>query len=127
MLRILADENCPIRVIAELRRLGHDVVAAREVMPTAADEEVLNLAEQQIRLVVTFDKGFGEMAFRRGLAEKCGIILFRLAGHSRAGDIERALEVIQSRDDWPGSFTVATESVVRIRPFEIPPSEIPGQ
>lgn len=118
MLRIMADENCPVNVIAELQRLGHDVVAAREVMPAAPDEVVLSKAELESRLIVTFDKGFGELAFRRGLADKCGIVLFRLSGHSRESDVRRAIEVMESRSDWPGSFTVATEAIVRIRTFK---------
>lgn len=117
MLRIMADENCPVNVIAELRRIGHDVAAAREIMPAAPDEDVLSHAERESRLIVTFDKGFGELAFRRGLAEKCGIVLFRLSGHSRESDVKRAIEVMQSRADWLGSFTVATEAIVRIRTF----------
>jgi predicted nuclease of predicted toxin-antitoxin system len=121
MLRLIADENMPVRVIVELRRLGHDVLAAREVMPSAPDEDVLARAEIERRVVVTFDKGFGELAFRHGLAEKCGVILLRLEGHSRDADVRRAIEVITSREDWPGTFATATEVLLRIRSFPSDP------
>src|SRR5438552_17379034 len=35
------------------------------------------VAQTQNRLLLTFDKDFGELAFRAGLPAKCGIILLR--------------------------------------------------
>jgi hypothetical protein len=65
---LLADENVPGAVVAALRQQGHDVAWIHEDAPGRPDPEVLERAQQEHRVVVTFDKDFGELAFRRGLA-----------------------------------------------------------
>jgi predicted nuclease of predicted toxin-antitoxin system len=42
------------------------------------DEEVLEIAMKEERILITFDKDFGELAFKKGLPAACGIILFRV-------------------------------------------------
>lgn len=63
-MNLLADENFPRVVVEALRAAGHDVVWARTDMPAAADDVILGRAQAEGRLVVTFDKDFGELAFR---------------------------------------------------------------
>ncbi len=67
MLRILADENFPGPVIRALRQRGHDVASVKEIMQGSGDRALLDRAQTEQRLVVTFDKDFGELAFRFGL------------------------------------------------------------
>jgi predicted nuclease of predicted toxin-antitoxin system len=83
-LRILANENVPGEAINALRRLGHDVVWTRIHALGSPDEAVLAQAQAEDRIVVTFDKDFGELAFRRGLPSSSGIILFRVTTQSPA-------------------------------------------
>ena len=116
-MRILANENFPGPVISALRERGHDVVSVREVMSGADDRRILDLAGKQGRLVVTFDKDFGELAFRFGLPAQSGVVLFRLSGPSPEVDNARALAVLESREDWPGNFAVVTDNLIRIRPL----------
>jgi predicted nuclease of predicted toxin-antitoxin system len=42
------------------------------------DPEVLERAQRENRVVVTFDEDFGELAFHRGLAASVGVVLFRI-------------------------------------------------
>ena len=63
-MRILANENFPGPILRELRRRGHDVVSVKESMRGASDREVLERAQQEDRLVLTFDKDFGELAYQ---------------------------------------------------------------
>jgi predicted nuclease of predicted toxin-antitoxin system len=57
-------------------------------------------AQRELRLVVTQDKDFGELAFRQRLAAQCGVILFRLSQNDPDANVQRMLEVIESRSDW---------------------------
>jgi len=57
-------------VVACLRDEGYDAVAVVEVMPEANDEEILDRAVSEGRIVVTNDKGFGEMVFGNGKVEQ---------------------------------------------------------
>lgn len=66
-MRILANENVPGPVVAALRAAGHDVLWAKETMPGAKDRNVLDRAQADARLLVTFDKDFGELAVREAL------------------------------------------------------------
>ena len=119
-MRFAANENVSPAVIKELRARGHDVYSAKESSPGAPDDAILTLAQAEERIVVTHDKDFGELAFRYGLPSASGVILIRLTGASRQEDIRRTLEVIESRQDWSGSFSVAEHGRVRMRP--LPPT-----
>jgi predicted nuclease of predicted toxin-antitoxin system len=51
----------------ELRSAGHDVVWAGDFARDPGDEEILDQAHREQRVLVTLDKDFGELAIRRGL------------------------------------------------------------
>ena len=77
MARLYADENFPLPVVTELRRLGHDVVTmqesgvARQAIP---DEAVLSLASADQRAVVTLNrKHFIQL--HRAVPHHAGIIV----------------------------------------------------
>jgi predicted nuclease of predicted toxin-antitoxin system len=116
-MRIIANENVAATVISELRRRGHDVNWIKESNPGVGDEAVLATAQNEQRLVLTHDKDFGELAFRYGLPAACGVLLIRLSGSGRQADIEQVLNVIDSRDDWAGQFSVASRGRLRMRPL----------
>jgi len=116
-MRIIANENIMATVVSELRSRGHDVNWVKESMPQAKDDEILATAQAEQRVVLTHDKDFGELAFRYGLPAECGVLLIRLAGTSRQTDIDYILKVVDSREDWPGHFSVATRGRVRMRPL----------
>jgi predicted nuclease of predicted toxin-antitoxin system len=61
-MRLFADENFPGPAVRELRSLGHDVVYAKETMRGAADRDVLRAAQDQVRVLLTCDKDFGQLA-----------------------------------------------------------------
>ena len=59
MSRFLADENFPLPVVEELRRLGHDVVTIQEAgraNQQFPDKKVLELAITQNRAVITLNR-----------------------------------------------------------------------
>jgi predicted nuclease of predicted toxin-antitoxin system len=116
-LRILANENFPGPVIRELRRRGHDVVSVKESMRGARDRDVLARAQEDFRLVVTFDKDFGELAYRFGLPASSGVILFRLSGSAPEIDNARALAALEIGIEWSGCFAVVTDDRIRVRPL----------
>ncbi len=84
MLRILANENFPGAAVQALRERGHDVLWVRTDSPGSTDTQVLRRAVVEARILITFDKDFGELAFGYGLPTACGIVLFRLRATSPA-------------------------------------------
>jgi predicted nuclease of predicted toxin-antitoxin system len=63
-MKLLANEKFSLLAVAGLRDAGHDVFRVRTAMPGASDDVILQLAQDDERLVVTFDKDFGELGFR---------------------------------------------------------------
>ena len=63
-MRFLADENFPGLAVSELRKRGHDVSWVLTDSPGISDQEVLGRAKDENRILLTFDKDFGELVFR---------------------------------------------------------------
>ena len=116
-MRILANENFPAEAVGALRARGHDVFWARTDSPGSPDSEVVKRAASEHRILITFDKDFGELAFRRGLSSPAGIVLFRIKAPSAAHVAEVAVTVLEGRDDWAGHFSVIEERRVRMTPL----------
>lgn len=84
-------------------------------MPGSGDEAVLARAGAEERILITFDKDFGELAFNAHLPAKCGIILFRISTPSSSFVSNAVITAIESRSDWAGHFTVVEEHRIRMR------------
>jgi predicted nuclease of predicted toxin-antitoxin system len=116
-MRLLADENFPLDAVKALRNEGHDVVWIREVARGIGDEKVLSQAQEEERIVITFDKDFGELAFHSKLPATAGIILFRVTPHSSQHVALVAVQAIESRKDWEGHFSVIEDDRIRMTPL----------
>ena len=116
-MRILADENCPRQLVELLRQNGHDVLWALSEFAGAADQIVLAQATAEGRILLTFDKDFGELAFRHGLPSICGVILVRFVTGPPGVFSQHIVRVLESRGDWSGVFAVVEPDRVRIRPL----------
>jgi predicted nuclease of predicted toxin-antitoxin system len=46
-MRLLADENIPLRAIERLRKMGYDVQSISESTPQACDRDIMMLAEEE--------------------------------------------------------------------------------
>ena len=121
-MRFLADENFPRPALEALRDAGLDVVWIADSHSGATDIEVLELCMAQRRVLLTFDKDFGELAFVKGLPAECGIVLFRIAPQSPKEIAVIALSAIQHQPSWSGYFSVVTRKQIRMRPLTSQPS-----
>jgi predicted nuclease of predicted toxin-antitoxin system len=63
-MRWLVDECVDAALVTGLRDTGHDVVYVAESAASTGDAEILRLAQDQQRLLLTEDKDFGELVFR---------------------------------------------------------------
>jgi predicted nuclease of predicted toxin-antitoxin system len=114
-MRFLANENFPGPAVEALRATGHDVVWIRAVSPGAPDSDVLAQAAREERILLTFDKDFGELAARTVLPLKSGIVLLRMPMPKPQDAGQRLASLINSRDDWAGHFSVVEPGRVRMR------------
>jgi predicted nuclease of predicted toxin-antitoxin system len=89
---LLTDENLDAEVVASLRKLGFDV---RDVVESglrgSSDVDLLRLAAEQKRVVVTHDADFGTLAIRQN-EPLIGLVYLR-PGHI---DSQFTIETIQT-------------------------------
>lgn len=116
-MRILADENVDGPIITWLRSRGHDVVSATELYTGASDDWVVRQACDEVRVIITSDRDFGELVFRRGLRPP-GVALLRI----RASSSAEFLTAFAAQ--WPsieahlaGKFLVISRGRIRVRPI----------
>jgi hypothetical protein len=114
-MRFLANENFPGAAVTALAAAGHDVVWVRASAPGTSDADVLAWAGREQRILLTFDKDFGELSSRSTLPAGCGVVLFRTP-MPKPGDVGEGLaRLITVRDDWAGHFSVIEPGRVRMR------------
>lgn len=116
-MRLCANENVPGDCVTTLRRRGHDVLWIREVARGSGDDAVLARAQAEDRLLITFDKDFGELVFRRGKSASRGVVLFRLGKPSPEVVARRAAQILESTTEWQGHYAVVDEHSIRLRPL----------
>jgi predicted nuclease of predicted toxin-antitoxin system len=114
MNRFLANENVPGDAVAAARSAGLQLAWIGEIAPGASDEDVLARAQAEQCVLVTFDKDFGELAFRRGLSAARGVILLRPRLRSPGFLAAFLVKVLQQPINWEGHFAVANEAEVRV-------------
>ena len=114
-MKLLADESIDRHIVERIRKEGHTIWAVAEMEPGISDDVVLDLANHYGALLLTADKDFGELIFRRQRISG-GIVLVRLAGLSPARKAEIVAHAINSHsEDLPQAFSVITSGTIRIR------------
>lgn len=115
--RFLANENVPVAALTAARQAGIEVASIREEAPGIVDSEVLRRAQTAGQVLVTFDKDFGELAFRAGRDATHGVILLRPRLGSPESVAAFLVKVLQQPIPWEGHFSVADESQIRVLPL----------
>ena len=118
-MRFLIDENLWQDAVDALRELGHDVASISADAPSSSDVEVLTRAGLEGRTLITSDKDFGDLVFRRRMPADHGVILLRFTG-PLAAKTALLVRAISFRDDWSRMFAVVEYNRIRIRP--VPPA-----
>ncbi len=76
-MKLLVNENVPLASVGHLREAGHDVLSITELSPGIPDTEVMQIAHNEQRIILTFDRDYGELVFRRRLPLPAGVIYLR--------------------------------------------------
>jgi predicted nuclease of predicted toxin-antitoxin system len=116
-VRVLLDQGTPRSTAALLRQAGFDAVHTAEIgLAAAADEDVLQRASAEGRVVVTLDADFSSLlALSR--AAKPSVIRVRIEGLEGEGLSRLVQEVISrcSADIEAGAILSVQERRVRVR------------
>lgn len=66
-MRLLANENFPLSSTKILSEAGFDVLSIGIDFQGITDQEVITIAQKEKRLILTFDRDYGELIFKSGL------------------------------------------------------------
>lgn len=114
-MKFLADECCDAGLVKALREDGHDVFFIPEEFPGATDKEILLLAFNTNRILITEDMDFGELVCRLKKPAH-GIIVLRIAVKERHLKWDRLKNLIARYPDrLKGNFIVVDMQKYRFR------------
>ncbi len=83
-MRFIADLNIPPTTVDFLNDIGHDAERVTSFLPpTASDEEILAVAIETQRIVLTADRDFSTLIYLSGLGEP-SLVLLRLSSMTPA-------------------------------------------
>jgi predicted nuclease of predicted toxin-antitoxin system len=113
-MRFLVDECTGQAVARWLRARGYDTLSIYESARGSTDDEVVQRAFAENRILITNDKDFGEKVYREGWPHH-GIILLRLADERAANKIAVVEKLLDSHQSvLAGRFVVVTETRIRV-------------
>jgi len=115
--RFLADECCPASVVAALRDLGFDVHYVAEEAAGLSDSDVMGLAANGGRLLVTTDKDFGGLVVRLGHALPGLVLLRGRRLHLDPVAKKTAILIAANAEKLAGAVTTLTDDRIRRRLF----------
>jgi predicted nuclease of predicted toxin-antitoxin system len=122
-VKVLLDTCVWGRAKEELSRAGHDTELAGDWDRDPGDEEILQLAHEQSRVLVTLDKDFGELAVAFGRPHS-GLV--RLVGMSAREQGPMCVDILSryAEELAAGAIVTVEPGRIRIRP---PADEDAGQ
>lgn len=116
MTAFVADEHIPNPSIQLLRDRGHDVLSIRERYPSIDDTLIILLAQTENRLIISCDRDFGELLFRRQVECGVGIVYLRLGNFTITEPAEFVIKYLENSPDiFDGKFTVIDRERIRQR------------
>lgn len=117
-MKFLANENFPRASFRILRAEGLDIEHIGETNPSVSDEEVMKMALQEERIIITFDNDYGELVFKRRMPA-AGVIFLRIQDFPPELPAELIKNLLSIKEiSVKGFFTVLEEGKLRQRKIQ---------
>lgn len=114
----LANENFPLVSIRLLRNAGHNVGSVLEETSGARDSAVLQRGHEESRIILTFDRDYGELIYRHESKVPAGLVFFRFDPATPEEPAEILMEILEKgKINLVGKFTVVERGKMRQRTF----------
>ena len=117
-MKLLANENFPLASINYLKSKGYDIKGIGIDHAGHSDKAVLNLAIQENRTILTFDRDYGELIFKHGYQPSEGVIYLRLNSFTphKPGEIVEKL-ITSDKYNFEKALTVVDDKSIRQRKY----------
>lgn len=116
-MRFLADVNIPQSVINHLIKIGHDVLDIKKQNLELKDTEIIKIARDQKRIILTRDKDF--IALTQFPKYRAATLAIRLRNQNPGQIIDYLTQLLknQEADILKSSLTIVTEESANSYPF----------
>ncbi|HWP91821.1 MAG TPA: DUF5615 family PIN-like protein [Thermodesulfobacteriota bacterium] len=112
----IANENFPLFSIRLLRNAGHNVASIIEETPGATDSDIIKRAQKEKRIVLTFDRDYGELIYRHRAFFTEGVVYFRFDPSTPEEPAKVLLKVLEEgKVALLGKFTIIERGRIRQR------------
>jgi predicted nuclease of predicted toxin-antitoxin system len=115
-MRLLADENFPLKTFHIFKDNGFDIEHIRFIKPSSLDTYVMEYAISQNQIILTFDSDFGTLVFQKGYIP-LGIIFYRLTAFDAFEPFKIFIDIINNDYLLKHNFTVIEKEGIRQRPI----------
>ncbi len=102
----------------ELQIVGHDLFWTGDLDQDLGDEEILAQARRELRILITLDKDFGELAIRRNLPH-CGIVRLVNIPARQQGTVCHQVLTQYGEELTRGAIITVESGRVRVRPPDV--------
>ncbi len=117
-MQLLANENFPLASVQLLRQAGYETASITEDSPGIKDLEVLTRAVDEQRIILTFDRDYGELIYRFQLPPPPGVIYLRFRPHTPKEPAAILLNLFQTEElQIERRFTIVEHDKIRQRPL----------
>jgi predicted nuclease of predicted toxin-antitoxin system len=117
-VKLLANENFPKASVLKLRNLGYDIKSIGEDNPSISDKLVMEIAAAEQRIILTFDRDYGELIYKQKYKPDQGVIYLRLEKYNPEEPAQHVHELLSvSKIDTARSLTVYDGTNVRQRKY----------
>lgn len=113
-MKLLIDENISPEITENLRTLGFDVSSTRECCKGCPDERIVEIAKKEERIIITFDRDFGEIYRNLGASS----IVLRLRTKNPPSVLKFLLDffkaISEQKIDMKNKLAVIKEGKIRL-------------
>ncbi len=118
-MKLLANENFPKSSVKILKDSGYDIVSVGDEFAGILDSEVIDFANQEHRIILTFDRDYGELIFKKGFRPASGVIYLRWEFFLPEDPGKYLIELFNSKNIlYENTLTVISEDNIRQRKYK---------
>jgi predicted nuclease of predicted toxin-antitoxin system len=116
-IKFVADVNVEKPIVDYLSKQGYDIKWIPDYDCGMFDEELLQMANEEQRVLITNDKGFGDLVIMQKMLS-AGAILFRIKGQGAQEKIKLMRKLLMGyKDKLLNHYVIISKSKIRVIPL----------
>jgi predicted nuclease of predicted toxin-antitoxin system len=118
-MKLLANENFPQSSVRILKDAGYDIMSVGDEFAGILDSEVIDFATKEHRIILTFDRDYGELIFKRGYRPSAGVIYLRWEIFQPEEPGKYLIELFSTKNIlYENTLTVVSDDNIRQRKYK---------